>query len=88
MYNIKASNQYGDAQANVKVTVIDRPSEPEGPLEYPTTSKHTVTLQWKPPKDDGGTEIVGYQVSLFYFLHNLKLPEIILCIVGGRASDL
>lgn len=58
-YTINAKNDYGDATATVKVTVIDKPSPPEGPIEYPRTTKSSIQLQWKPPKDTGGTEITG-----------------------------
>lgn len=60
---IKASNSCGDAEANIKISVLDRPSPPEGPIAYPETSRRTVTLTWKPPKDDGGSEITGYRIE-------------------------
>lgn len=64
LYTIKATNNLGEAKADVKVIVIDKPGEPEGPLQYPEITKHSVQLAWKPPKDDGGTEIVGKLFSL------------------------
>lgn len=60
---ITASNPYGDAQATIKISVLDRPGPPEGPLTYPETSRHSVTLKWNPPKDDGGSEITGYRIE-------------------------
>lgn len=45
-------------------TVICRPKlkapEPPTDLKSAGTTKSTVTLQWKQPEDDGGSEITGY----------------------------
>lgn len=60
---ITASNAYGDAEANIKISVVDRPSPPEGPITYPETTRHSVTVAWKPPADDGGSEITGYRIE-------------------------
>lgn len=63
-YRIHARNDNGSAVANVKVTVMDKPSEPEGPIEYPATRKDAIELKWRPPRDDGGCEITGYTVEM------------------------
>ncbi|EGT49285.1 hypothetical protein CAEBREN_29721 [Caenorhabditis brenneri] len=59
---IKAVNPYGEAEANIKITVIDKPSPPEN-ITYPAVSRHTCTLNWDAPKDDGGSEIAGYRIE-------------------------
>uniref|UniRef100_A0A1I7XRB2 non-specific serine/threonine protein kinase n=1 Tax=Heterorhabditis bacteriophora TaxID=37862 RepID=A0A1I7XRB2_HETBA len=59
---IKASNNYGDIEANIKITVIDKPAAPEC-LTYPEITRRTCTLNWIAPKDDGGTEITGYKIE-------------------------
>ena len=41
----------------MEVIVLDKPSPPEGPLEYDDVTSSTVSLSWKPPKDDGGSPI-------------------------------
>lgn len=38
-------------------SVLDRPSPPEAPLEYEEITGSSVTLSWKPPSDNGGSEI-------------------------------
>ena len=38
----------------------DAPSAPQGPLEATETTPTAITLQWKPPKDDGGSKIQKY----------------------------
>src|SRR6218665_902440 len=40
--------------------ILDKPSAPQGPLEATETSPNAITVQWKPPKDDGGSKIKGY----------------------------
>lgn len=40
--------------------VVDAPSPPVGPLEVVGTSPEAITVQWKPPKDDGGSSLEGY----------------------------
>ncbi|KHN73749.1 Twitchin [Toxocara canis] len=60
---ISASNAYGDVEAKIKISVVDRPAPPEGPITYPETTRHSVTLAWKAPKDDGGSEITGYRIE-------------------------
>ncbi|ULT95623.1 hypothetical protein L3Y34_004374 [Caenorhabditis briggsae] len=59
---IKAVNPYGEAEANIKITVIDKPGPPEN-ITYPAVSRHTCTLNWDAPKDDGGAEIAGYKIE-------------------------
>jgi len=40
----------------------DKPGPPED-LKPTAVSEDTVTIQWAPPKDDGGSEIIGYVVE-------------------------
>lgn len=62
-YQIMAKNINGKDVATVNVTVLDIPSPPEGPLRADNVTKSSLTLQWKPPKDDGGSEITHYTVE-------------------------
>ncbi|PAV56317.1 hypothetical protein WR25_15732 isoform E [Diploscapter pachys] len=59
---IKAVNPYGEAEANIKITVIDKPQPPEN-LTYPEVTRRSCTLSWTAPKDDGGSEITGYKIE-------------------------
>ena len=43
--------------------LTDKPAAPEGPLEPVSVSPDSITLQWKPPKDDGGAKIDKYVVE-------------------------
>ena len=40
-----------------------RPGPPEG-LNPDRVTKSSVALSWRPPKDDGGSKIVGYIVEM------------------------
>ncbi|ODM93780.1 Twitchin [Orchesella cincta] len=62
-YTITASNDFGSDKADIEVIVVDKPGPPEGPLTTPKSTADSITLAWKPPKDDGGSEITGYQLS-------------------------
>lgn len=72
---IEAVNSQGRCEAKVLISVVDRPSAPEGPVTYPTTTRNSITVAWKEPKDNGGVELTGYrleyQVTL-YFNHLIK----------------
>lgn len=56
-------NDSGEDECDIDVIVLDKPGVPEGPLEATETTKDSVTLQWKPPKDNGGGDISGYIIE-------------------------
>lgn len=62
-YTLVAKNINGVDRATVKVIVLDIPSPPEGPLRPEEVTKSSCTLRWRPPKDDGGSEITHYVVE-------------------------
>ncbi|XP_050099300.1 twitchin isoform X8 [Anopheles aquasalis] len=63
VYTLTAKNKNGIDIANVNVTILDVPAPPEGPIRHENLSKTGVTLMWRPPKDDGGSEILHYVVE-------------------------
>ena len=48
---------------NCTVYVTGLPGPPQGPLEVSGITKHTATLEWKPPKHDGGRKVTHYIVE-------------------------
>lgn len=48
---IVATNSLGTAEARVLINVVDKPGPPEGPITYPSTTKRSITVAWKPPTD-------------------------------------
>lgn len=57
LYHLLLRNSSGIDEGSFQVIVLDRPGPPEGPLEYEEITAQSVTLSWKPPKDNGGSEI-------------------------------
>lgn len=62
-YIVTASNSSGKDTVTIQVTVTDKPTAPEGPLQATDVHKEGCKLKWKRPKDDGGTPIEYYQVD-------------------------
>ena len=62
-YQVTAINNHGKASAELEVVVVDKPGPPTGPLSYTNVSAESITLNWKPPKDDGGSDITGYVIE-------------------------
>lgn len=50
----------GQDSIRVEVTVIDKPSPPEGPLNVSDIHADRVTLDWKEPLDNGGLDLDSY----------------------------
>ena len=53
----------GRDTATIKVTVLDKPTPPQGPLEISDVHKEGCKLKWKRPLDDGGTPVEYYEVE-------------------------
>ena len=62
-YEVKLKNIEGEDFLPIKIVVLDKPGICEGSIEAVETTKSSVTLQWKPPKDDGGSELIGYVIE-------------------------
>lgn len=60
IYKIRAENTSGFDEAELEVTVLDKPGKPEGPIEVTGVHKEGCKLKWKKPKDDGGCPITAY----------------------------
>lgn len=60
VYKIRAENSSGFDEAELEVTVLDKPAKPEGPIEVTGVHKEGCKLKWKKPKDDGGVPITAY----------------------------
>ncbi|CAG5133824.1 unnamed protein product, partial [Candidula unifasciata] len=62
-YQLTLNNSEGAESINVNVNVLDKPAPPQGPLEASEIDGESLTLTWKPPKDDGGEKIGNYIVE-------------------------
>ncbi|XP_041468950.1 twitchin-like isoform X3 [Lytechinus variegatus] len=62
-YLIKLDNSRGSDSYSVSVVVLDRPTAPQGPIEYSEFTKESVRLSWKAPEQDGNSAVSGYSVE-------------------------
>lgn len=70
-YTINLSNDLGSESANIRVTVVDRPSPPEGPLLVTDITPDSCVLTWLSPRDDGGSPVTNFIVERC----NTKYPD-------------
>ena len=64
VYKIRVSNQFGKAEAKFEVQIVDVPDQPKDPIEINMDQQaKSATLNWKPPKWDGGSELTGYTIE-------------------------
>uniref|UniRef100_A0A8C9EWL9 Titin n=1 Tax=Pavo cristatus TaxID=9049 RepID=A0A8C9EWL9_PAVCR len=62
-YVLLAKNVAGEKKVPVHVKVLDRPGPPEGPAEITGVTAEKCMLSWKPPLQDGGSDISHYVVE-------------------------
>ncbi|KFW01609.1 Immunoglobulin-like and fibronectin type III domain-containing protein 1 [Fulmarus glacialis] len=63
-YKVRLKNDSGVLEMNLKLVVIDKPQPPAGPIKIVESSANDITIQWKPPKDDGGKPLQNYIVEI------------------------
>ncbi|XP_071188629.1 myosin-binding protein C, slow-type-like isoform X1 [Salvelinus alpinus] len=61
-YKIVLQNEAGEAEASVKVKVVDIPDPPEVPL-VTEVGGDWCSMTWEPPIYDGGSPILGYFIE-------------------------
>lgn len=62
-YDLVLENKCGRKAVYINVKVIGRPDAPEGPLEFDDIQARSVRVSWRPPSEDGGSDILGYIVE-------------------------
>lgn len=62
-YKVTLKNRFGGDSCKLNVNVLDRPGPPQGPLDATDIEADALTLNWRPPKDNGGDEITNYIVE-------------------------
>ncbi|XP_014114455.1 PREDICTED: immunoglobulin-like and fibronectin type III domain-containing protein 1 isoform X2 [Pseudopodoces humilis] len=62
-YKVRLKNDSGTLEINLKLVVIDKPQAPAGPIKIVENSANNITIQWKPPKDDGGKPVQRYLIE-------------------------
>nr|XP_015214260.1 PREDICTED: myosin light chain kinase, smooth muscle isoform X1 [Lepisosteus oculatus]XP_015214261.1 PREDICTED: myosin light chain kinase, smooth muscle isoform X1 [Lepisosteus oculatus] len=64
-YTLQLENKYGSRQAQVSLTIVDKPEPPAG---VPCTSdirSSTLTLSWYGPTYDGGSAVQSYTIEIW-----------------------
>lgn len=62
-YRLSVKNSHGQDTEAANLTVLDKPTKPNGPLEVSDVFEDNLNLSWKPPDDDGGEPIEYYEVE-------------------------
>ncbi|KFP90396.1 Immunoglobulin-like and fibronectin type III domain-containing protein 1, partial [Apaloderma vittatum] len=62
-YKVRLGNDSGVLEINIKLVVLDKPQPPAGPIKIVESSADNITIEWKPPKDDGGKPVQNYVVE-------------------------
>ncbi|XP_013909383.1 PREDICTED: immunoglobulin-like and fibronectin type III domain-containing protein 1, partial [Thamnophis sirtalis] len=62
-YKVRLKNECGSFEVPFKLEVIDKPQSPTGPIAVVDSSSNSITIQWKPPRDDGGKPIQNYIIE-------------------------
>ncbi|GFO38541.1 titin, partial [Plakobranchus ocellatus] len=68
-FRVMAENEVGQSEPLETSTAVtpkspfDKPSAPEGPIEFMDIKADSVTLTWKPPASDGGSPLKNYIVE-------------------------
>uniref|UniRef100_A0A8C2ZP91 Titin n=1 Tax=Cyclopterus lumpus TaxID=8103 RepID=A0A8C2ZP91_CYCLU len=62
-YILTVTNPAGSKTVALHVTVLDIPGPPVGPINILEVTPDYMVIQWRAPKDDGGTPIISYVVE-------------------------
>lgn len=62
-YVLIVTNPAGSKTVALHVTVLDLPGPPVGPINILEVTPDYMMIQWRAPKDDGGTPITNYVVE-------------------------
>uniref|UniRef100_A0A673GZ49 Immunoglobulin-like and fibronectin type III domain-containing protein 1 n=1 Tax=Sinocyclocheilus rhinocerous TaxID=307959 RepID=A0A673GZ49_9TELE len=60
---IKIKNEFATVEATSELTVVDRPTPPQGPVQIVESSLSAIEFKWRPPKDDGGCPVTNYNLE-------------------------
>ncbi|XP_072539450.1 immunoglobulin-like and fibronectin type III domain-containing protein 1 [Salminus brasiliensis] len=60
---LKLKNEFGTIEALSQLIVLDKPTNPLGPVDVIEASSSCVEFKWRPPKDDGGSPVIHYNLE-------------------------
>lgn len=62
-YTVHVRNSAGSKDCKFQVKVVGKPGICTGPIKFDEITADGITLEWEPPKDDGGAEVSNYIVE-------------------------
>lgn len=62
-YTITVKNSIGSKDCKFQLKVVGKPGICTGPIKFDEITADGITLEWEPPKDDGGAEVSNYIVE-------------------------
>ncbi|TWW80211.1 Titin [Takifugu flavidus] len=62
-YVVVVENSTGSRKGVCKVTVVDRPTPPVGPVIFEEVHREYMIISWKPPLDSGGVDVSNYIIE-------------------------
>lgn len=62
-YTINVRNSAGSKDCKFNLKVVGKPGICTGPIQFDEITADGITLEWGPPKDDGGAEVSNYIVE-------------------------
>ncbi|KAK1165619.1 hypothetical protein AOXY_G14202, partial [Acipenser oxyrinchus oxyrinchus] len=62
-YLLTVANPAGSKTVALHLTVLDVPSPPVGPINILEITPDHMVINWRPPKDDGGSPVMNYIVE-------------------------
>lgn len=63
VYLLTVSNSAGSKTVALNITVLDVPDAPLGPVNILEVTPEYMLIDWRPPKDDGGSPVTNYIVE-------------------------
>jgi len=73
-YTLTAKNKWGEDTLEVEVKVFGKPTICQGPLKVSEVTKKSCRLEWKPPVDNGGSQIEHFEVEKLEEISDSWLP--------------
>jgi len=73
-YTLNAKNKHGEDSAEIDINIFGKPTICTGPLIVSDVTKKSCTLTWKPPSDNGGKQIIQYEVEKMEEVSGTWLP--------------